>query len=301
MRSFLLRRAPAAAAALLVSATACQDVSAPQPLHPADLREHVVPSLAAQLTPEGRFPATAPEPQPYPQITAEEAREIALAWARIFGPYNRPYLEKGHGRAIDFAALEPVSPVWYAAAVYEPVEPELHHGYRNAFGPHYLLYLGQSGEPVLSMSVAAHTGVRVENGELVYPFESGNDVLAFGARHGQGFGFPVSPEQAVRIASIATGRRAAGAPVLLNPSREYHPPHARWRVTLERPVVARTASGRRVETREFFVGLRGEVVVPTLMQPDTVGGYPLVDGLRLVLQRRADRPVAFERGTPSGE
>ncbi len=296
MIPFLRRQGPALAV-LLVSAAACQDVSAPQPLYPGDLREHLVPAVAAQLTPEGRFPGIASEPLPYPQITAAEAQEIALSWARTYGPFNRPYLEQGHGRAIDFAALEPVSPVWYAAAVYEPVAPDVDPGYRNHFGPHYLLYLGRDGEPVLSVSVAAFTEVRIENGEPVYPLESGNDVLSFGVRHGAGFGFPVSPEQAVRIASRVTGRRVAGAPVLLNPSREYHPPHARWKVTLERPVAARTASGRRVEPRELFVGLRGEVVVPAALQPDTAGGYPLLRGGTLVLRRRAGRPVLFERAT----
>lgn len=300
MRPFPWRQSPALAV-LLAAAAACQDVSAPQPLHPADLREHLVPAVAAQLTPEGRFPVTAPEPLRYPQITGEEAQDIALAWARTYGPSNRAYLEQGHGRAIDFAALEPVSPVWYAAAVYEPVAPDVDPGYRNHFGPHFLLYLGRGGYPVLSVAVAAFTNVQVENGEPVYPPESGNDVLAFGARHGGGFGFPVSPEQAVRIASRTAGRRVAGAPVLLSPSREYHPPHARWKVTLEGPVAARTASGRRVEARELFVGLGGEVVVPAALQPDTAGGYPLLQGGSLVLRRRADRPVVFERATPVEE
>jgi hypothetical protein len=256
----------------------------------------VTADLAAQLTGDGRFPLTGPALEPYPQISRETAAEIALAWARTYGKFFRPTLERSHGRPIHFDALQVVSPVWYAAAVYEAVPAAAPRGYRNAFGPHYLLYLGVTGQPVLGVSVAAFAESSINaDGLLVDPPESGNEVIAYGVHPGWGFSMPVSAEQAVRIAALESGARASSVPELINPHRDYHPYHARWRVSLDRPIVVRPASGGPSRsTRELYVGAHGELMVAAAVQQDTAGPFPLNGGGRFHLRRRAERPALLE-------
>lgn len=276
---------------------ACNDQgSDPPPLDSGDIRTFVTAEVAQQLAPEGSFPLLPPDPEPYPQISRERGAEIALAWARTYGRFFRPYLERDHGRRIDFDALRVVSPVWYAGAVYEPVPANVHPGYRNAFGPHYILYLGSEGEPVLGVSVAAFAQSYVDaKGLLADPARSGNEVIAYGVPPGWGFSMPVSPEQAVRIVGTASGARAAEPPDLINPHRDYHPYHAKWKVSLERPVAVRTrAGGGTRTTREIYVGSRGELLVPRTVQPNEGGRLLLENGGQHDLRRRVERPVLFE-------
>lgn len=282
---------------------ACETHTAdPQPLHPGDIRTFVSPDVAAQLTSAGTFPLSAAAPEPYPQITRETAAVIALAWARTYGRYFRPTLERSHGRRIDFDALTVVSPGWYAAAVYAAAPPGAHPGIRNAFGPHYILYLGVGGEPVLGVSVAAFAESYIdEEGLLADPPQSGSEVIAYGVPPGWGYSMPVSAEQAARIAATATRARVAAVPELINPHRDYHPYHARWKVSLERAVAVQTRSGASRRFNEIYVGAHGEVLVPADTQEDTAGSFPLSGGGRFGLRRRPDRPVSFVSANPVPE
>ncbi|HEX2078988.1 MAG TPA: hypothetical protein VHG08_14795 [Longimicrobium sp.] len=299
MATSLFPRLHRAAKVLVCAASlaACGDQpSNPQPLDPGDIRTFVTAEVAAQLARDGHFPLRDPDPEPYPQISREQAAEIALAWARTYGKFFRPYLERDHGRRIDFDALTLVSPVWYAGAVYEPVPPDAHPGYRNAFGPHYILYLGSGGDPVLGVSVAAFAQSSVTpQGLLSHPDHSGNEVIAYGVPPGWGFSMPVSAEQAVRIAGASSGARAAETPELINPHQDYHPYHARWKVSLDRPVTVRGRSDGGIRsTRVIYVGAHGELLVPAAVQPDEGRQLPLENGGRSGLRRRVERPVLFQ-------
>jgi hypothetical protein len=276
--------------------------SAPQPLHPGDVRAFVTVDLAAQLTGDGRFPLTGPAPEPYPQVSPARAAEIAVAWSRTFGRFHGSYLERQHRRAIDFGTLEVVSPVYYAVGVYEAVPDDAPAGARNAFGPHYLVYLGTGGEPVLSVSVAAFTGAWVADGQLHYPTQHGRDVVAQGVNPSTGFGIPPSPEQAVRIASMTSGAQVRAVPELVRPHRDYLPHHARWRVVLDRPIRARERrTGRTRLTGEIYVGLRGETSIPADAQPGPADEVYGATGTAFRLVRRPGRPVAFEPADLSGQ
>lgn len=273
--------------------------SAAQPLHPGDVRTFVTPGVAAQLTPEGRFALGGPAPERYPQITPEKAAEIAVAWVRTFGRFHARYLEGQHGRPIDFNRLQVISPVYYAAAAYDPVPENASAGARNAFGPHYLLYLGVRGEPVLSVSVAAFTQAWVHGGELYVPRDYGGDVVGQGVSATMGFGAPPSPEQAVRIAGTAGGVRAAAVPELIMPHRDFMPHHARWRITLDQPMrVRERRTGRVQHTRELYVGLRGEMFVASPVQPGESDESADAAGQGFRLARREGRPVDFAPVVP---
>lgn len=288
-------RSPVMAVLVVVSGCERAPTASPTALLPGDLRPYTTDSLFAQLTPDGRFVLPPPTQEIYPQVTPERAAEIALAWARTFGPHHRGELERQHGRRIDLNVLRVGSPAYYATAAYEPVPPDLHPGRRNAFGPSYLLYLVSSdGTPVLTVGVAAFTEARVENGTLNYPMRHGRDVVAEGVSQDDGFSLPVSPEEAARIASSASGARAARVPELVMPHRDFAPQYARWKVILDRPVTVRLKSGPVISTREVYVGIRGEVVVPSATQPEGHDEYdpPTKKPYRLV--RRSMRPVVFE-------
>jgi hypothetical protein len=306
MRTFLSPRSYRSLCAFLalagVAACGADSSSAPIPLDAADIRAYVSPAVAAGLDGQNRFPQAHPESEKYPQITGEQAAEMAVAFARTFAPYIRPYLERQHGAGIDFHSLEVVSPAYYAATPYRDIPEEMHPGLRNGLGPYYLVYLGRDGAPVLSVGVAAFTGAKVEGGRLVLPVYSGADIEAQGVRRGEGFSMPFSPENAVRHVAAATGSRAAAVPELVMPDHEFVPQYARWKITLDRPVqahVSRTRQGR--QTREVYVGLRGELSIPADAQPERITQVDGPTGRRFEVGRKPERPTAFERVTLAGQ
>ena len=282
-------------AVLLCMALAACDRSAstPEPLTVDNLQASITPELARELGPDGRFILPAPPHESYPQITAEEAAAQALAFTRKFAPFSRPYLEREHGRRIDFAALTIGSPAYYAASPYDPVPARYSPGFRNGFGPHYLVYLVEGDRPVLSVAVAAFGESQIVDGELRLPMIGGMEFTPAGIRPGDGFSMPLSPEAAVHRVSSLTGARASALPELVMPYHEFAPQFARWKITLDRPVSARTRSdGSTRSTREVYVGLRGEIAVPADDQPSEVKSFE-PGGERYTIPRRANRPVMF--------
>ncbi len=283
----------------LVFVAGCGDkLGSPRALDAGDLRAAITDEVARGLGPDGCFqPGRIPD-EAYLQITPERAADIALAWARTFGQYVRGEMERRHGKPIDFAALRVGSPAYYAAAVYEPVPRDVHPGFRNAFGPQYLVYLVDDEGPVFSVAVAAFTEAYVESGKLVLPAHGGMEVVPLAIPSGRGRYMPVTPEQAALIVSRATAGHVASVPELFTPGRGYHPQHSRWKVTLDRPVRARGVSTGVVRaTREVYVGLRGEITMPMEAQP---AGTEIFDRDRkkmVPVPRRSARATAFERVT----
>ncbi|HEX2080290.1 MAG TPA: hypothetical protein VHG08_21490 [Longimicrobium sp.] len=271
--------------------------SLPVALHPDDLHSYVTPELAQSITPDGRLVLAPPESGAYPQITEGRAIELAVAFNNTFTHSTLGRLEADHGRQIKPAELRIGSPAYFAATPYQPVPASAHAGLRNAFGPYFLIYLvDAAGTPVLSLAVAGYSEAMVENGRVRFPQNYGNDFFVQAVRLGEGFVAPPSPEQAVRLASLATGARVAAVPELVLPSRNYHPVHAHWRVTLDREVTARGRdSGEQRRTRTVFVGLRGQVSVPARQQPDGDEVFDASAGESFRLMRRPEHLLAFER------
>lgn len=276
--------------------------AAPEPLWPEDVRPYLTAATAAELTPEGRFVLPPPPPEPYPQITAEQARELAVAWARTFGRYHSKYLERDHGGPIDFFGLEAAAPPYYAASSYEPVGPEAHPGMRNSFGPYFLVYLVDNGRPIINLAVAAFTESTVEQGEMRMVVSKGGDFIHEAVPEGQGFVMPLSAERAAQIAAEATGSLVAAVPELVLPELRYSAHHARWKVLLDRPVNARLIRTGTVRmTSEVYVGLRGEVTIPAVVQPPGSAVYDPSRRVQVQIRRRAGRPVLFERVSIPGQ
>jgi hypothetical protein len=266
-----------------------------EPLHPEDVRLYITQELAGSLTPDGRFILAEPPEEPYPQMTADMAGEIAVAFARTFGPMVRNYLETDHGRPIDFESLRVGSPAYYAATPLDPVPAHFSPGNRNAHGPFYLVYLvAPSGVPVLSVSVAAFSEAWIENGRLRFPTFHGADVHGVGVPIGQGFQMPFSPEQAARLVSQATGGRVTRAPEFVLATYPYSAWYSRWRIVLDQPVTVRGPSGEIRAVREIFVGLRGEMTIPAAIQPPHHRVADLMSNTSANLRRRPHLPMAFD-------
>jgi hypothetical protein len=118
-RSRTRGRPPTLALAVL-AALACtgDETAAPTATTLVDIRSVVTPSLAATLTSEGTFSdVVATGEAGRAVITAARAKELALAYMRQFGPYVRDYVERAHGRRVDFAALSAESVFWLPRAL----------------------------------------------------------------------------------------------------------------------------------------------------------------------------------------
>ncbi|CAA9299210.1 MAG: hypothetical protein AVDCRST_MAG89-336 [uncultured Gemmatimonadetes bacterium] len=290
-------RAALSSAAWLVILAGCGDeLAAPQPLSPGNFRTAVTQEVAARLGAGDRFVLPDPPREPYAQVSAEAAAEIAVAWSRTFGQYVRGEFERIHGKPIDFQSLRVGAPAYYANAAYEPVAADVHPGIRNGIGPQYLVYLVDDEGPVISIAVAAFGQSRVEGGRLILPSAGGMEVVPNPLPRDAGFFAPLSPEQAAALANRATGMRVSAVPELVMPGRGFHPQHARWRVSLERPVAARVGSraGDHL-TREVYVGLRGTMSLPAQAQPAESSEFDPSTQRHYRVVRRAGRPVSFER------
>jgi hypothetical protein len=234
-------------------------------------------------------------------VSPKRAQELALAFARTFGPYFRGTFEREHGQSINLETLQVGSPAYYAETPFRLLPEDVHPGLRNWYGPYYMVYLASpDGTPVLVVGVSGSTEAWIENGRLRFPLQYGNDFYTEGVRLGEGFAKPLSPEQAVRRVGEATGVPVSALPELFRPDHEHHPVFARWKVTLDRPVAVRSqASQSTQQVRELYVGLRGEFSVPSAVQPAELNDSDFMTKTTIRVPVRADRPVAFEPVTIS--
>jgi len=186
-----------------------------------------VHSIAGRL-PVGSMPVEG-------NITEAEAAQLALTFARQFGPFNRSIYERAVGRSVNFNALTAHPRVLLTHSQYQPVSDLYSMPSRNALGSYYLVTLTEAERPVLSVAVSALAGdVQVLNGRLVPPKVYGNEFVMLPLWNG--IEYPMSPESAVRLAAERTRRRVSELPVLLAPSAasRWAPQYAIWRVVLER-------------------------------------------------------------------
>lgn len=290
------RTAVGAAAWLAVLAACSDELAAPQALSPGNLRTAVTQEVALTFGAGDRFVLPDVPRETYAQVSGEEAAEIAVAWSRTFGQYVRGEFERLHGKPIDFQSLRVGAPAFYAHAAYEPVAADVHPGIRNGIGPQYLVYLVDDEGPVISIAIAAFNQARVEGGRLILPSAGGMEVVPSPLPRDAGFNAPLSPEQAAALVNRATGVRVNAVPELVMPGRGFHPQHARWRVSLERPVPARVSSRAGDHpTSEVYVGLRGQITLAAQAQPAESSEFDPSTQRHYRVVRRPGRPVSFER------
>lgn len=234
---------------LVVLATACDtSIQAPanQSSGSVDVSRYVTDSVLASVGSTGQFETEPAAPEPIAQITPEVARVQAVAAARAFGPGLRSYLEREHGKPIDFSALS-ATRVYYATSAYEQDTPaDVHRAVRKLLGPYYMVVLSQGSEAAVSVAVSAYnTDITVdEKGQLQQlSVEQGQDFRLKAINPAVADGLPLSPERAVQIASTAVGQRISGPPRLQLPLSREIPQAAWWRTPLERALTIRDSNG----------------------------------------------------------
>ncbi|HEX2092730.1 MAG TPA: hypothetical protein VHG28_10025 [Longimicrobiaceae bacterium] len=260
------------------------------------LATNVLPNLHT----DGTFRLPEAPAGAHPRISSAQAIELAKGAVRRIAPFLRPRLEEQHGGPIVFEALTADSRAFFAGSPYVDVPADVHLGLRNLHGPYYLIYFRTvSGEPVLSVAVAAHTQASYRNGHIVTGFEDGNDFILQGIPSGKGEIAPVLPERAVEIVGSALGAKIVAVPELIAPDRGYAPQFARWRISMDRPIVVRgKETGEQRAVRELFVGLGGRMEAPKGEQPATIQLEKIGRVPEEGIARRPDTPVVFEEVEP---
>ena len=239
---------------------------------PARMTEFVTGDAALNLNGAGRFNLQTSGPSTgVPAISAERAGELALANVRTYASFFRSSWEKDRGAPIDVGALQVDPRILYAETPYAVFPEGYHPAYRRSFGPYYLVRLVSGTTPVLLVAVSAYgTDVQIErNGTVSLPAIGGDEFFEHAISASATSGFrPISPEEAVATVGRLTGARTNEVPELVLRGLHHHPATALWKVSLDRAVEVRGASGtRRLATATIYVGPAGRLFIPADAQP----------------------------------
>jgi hypothetical protein len=273
-------RLAVAALSLALGTTGCRDeATVADPVPPIDqVLPYVAGDAARDIADDGRFdlPPAAP-PSHVPIITPERAREIAMADIRSFGRFFVQSWEKKRGEPIHLESLHAEERVVFARTPYGVFPDGFHPAFRRYHGPHYLVTLSDGRNPILVAAVAAYgTDVGINEKGLFAPrLDTGGEVeIAVLPRDTGRWDF-AGPERAVERMGRRVGARVTRTPELVWMGRPYHPYWVAWKMSLDRGVAVRsTRNGRRLSTRELYVGPGRRILVPAESQPPfiEVGG-----------------------------
>lgn len=222
------------------------------------------------------------------EITTARAAELAVAFAAKYGPYMRAVIERAAGVPIDFSRLQPLGRVFLAASPYEPLPARYSRAKARTVGAYYVVTLAQDGVPIVAVTVTAlGSDIALDRGKLRMAPRRGNEFRMVPV--GQNREFPMSPENAVRLASEQTGALARELPQLVAPAAGTFTAHySRWRVVLDRQV--RTLEG--TETDTVYVDWTGRTEARSVLdtRPDTVSSSLAYDQSAFEQVGLASRP-----------
>jgi hypothetical protein len=313
-------------AVLLTGCGGRDELTAPPPPPPA-IQTSVTATAAAALGTNTQF--AFPDAQMHPdELSGQQARAIAEAWARTHGPMIRQSLEEEHGAAIDFGALRACGRAFYAESPFEPLDPSVHPSVQNHFGSKWLIGLCNRYERLaVSVAVAVSaTRLRIEDGSLRVSNSPGSEIFAMGIPSDWDSPVGMSPERAVAHAA-ASGRLVTAVPRLIGASpSEAYAQGALWLVSLNGEARLRNVrSGRERRTATVYIGVGNRVGTaratsgaqandPLDVQPDVVpvsysdptapssasGPRNPPPTVTVTARRRSDIPIRFERAAIEG-
>lgn len=248
--------------------TSCRDlaeITAPEPT--SDELSKAVAGEAASVLAGGKFVLSPPEATKAEQITSVEAVQLAVAWAKQFGPLIRSSLEEERGGRIRFDRLQPCGRPLYAVNGFQEPPLDILPSVRRSIGPWWILTLCDGGAPSLSVAVSAWaTELTIEQGRILFPTNGGAEFWGAGIPVGHVGEFPLSPERAAYSTSAQTGRRVTSIPYLVAGFNSLGNPHyARWQWRLDEVVSVDTDNTRGKVTRELLVGRSQAVGRPETM------------------------------------
>lgn len=290
---------------------------------PAAVRFAVSGSAANAIGADGQIQLAAPVIGADSEVTAAQAVTFASLWTRDFAPMTRTWLERTHGAAIAFNALNSCGRPLYARSAFEAPPQNIPGPYRRFTGPWWLVtFCDPAGSPTVSIAVSAWaTDLSVQSGKLHFPKISGTELVAVGVPVGHTGEYPMAPEAAIVTAAHMTGSRISEIPELITPLQSDGPPQlARWHLTLEGPSTVTTST--RVHTvRDVFVSpthVGGTDIVTSVAAPaqpasvemnwspvPVIGESNVSYVARAIMQtvrvaRRADTPARVEPILTSG-
>ena len=218
-------------------------------------RAAVTGAAAAALRPEGTFELPDSVVHPPGQLSREDAQLVADDYLRTIGSGYGGIWSKDHGAPIETRALVRCGPPLYARSAYQPITAEVSPMTRRMLGPHWVVAFCEQGKPSAILTFSAlTTDLRASSREVRMHALSEADFMSFGypaAANPDMF----SPEGAAQIAFARTGRRVRTVPDLINSLPPESAAVPRWRVTLESPVVVRSATDTTRRSRStLFVG-----------------------------------------------
>ena len=302
--------------------TACSSNGGPTAIGPPTVsREWVTGAAAEALGPNGRFVFPHPPDGGSFAITEANAREQAVAWARLVATTSSgSALEQDFGGKIPFADLRDCHSAVFAQSAYGPLPDTIPRWLVNAYGPYWLVRLcAPSGDIPVVVAVSVTSEFSVADGQLEPPLSAatmGNEFRTVATPRGTSpFRlFPLEPEAAVAFAFRKTGRRVSEVPRFVQRVADYGRPDpfyaqfGYWRLTLESSVHGvGTVSGAEYDTRQVAVYWPGGAANDTTLQvalaaqtdtalyvpytvPDTGGGQPTRATVRVPVRA----PYLFE-------
>lgn len=217
----------------------------------------VTPSVAAHIGADGKFDLTSMAGlSQFPEITSQQAIQLAATWIKQFGPLHTRWLEKFHGAPIDFHKLVVCGRPLYARSAFQELPSDVPATFRRTYGPWYLVTAcSADGSPTVSIAVSAWaTELTVANGRIYFPSYSGNEFFSLGIPAGHVGEFPSSPEAAVAVAG--QHGLVSAVPELVMPVNTSGPPQAAsWHITLAAPALLHGLQSGAVSATELYVGL----------------------------------------------
>ena len=267
---------------VLAAGIACDhDATSPIPEPTRErLLESVTPDVALAVGGDGRFQLVSPVNTGRPQITGQQAADLAMAVAKFNISTNPSRVNEERGAIISFARLFPCQAPLYAAAAFQRLEiddaTQAAHPLQKGIGPFWLVRLCGSDGPELNIAVSAYStdlGIRPDGG-VEFPAIGGGDFLAQGIPALREKDELPSAESAVVLVAGLSGRLIAAVPELITPffRNGEVPQDARWHLHLDAPTKLRTTAGQLLETQEVYVSrIRAggsRIWVATSIQPD---------------------------------
>lgn len=286
-----------ALAALL--AGGCRDVGPSQSRSTVPIdRGYLTGAAAAALGPDNQFNLAAATSLNGERIISErQAKRLAMAFLRTFGPAFRSAWEADRGAPINLAQLSPAPRAYFAQSPYGKVpRDDVHPADRRRVGPYYLVTLLEGDNPAVQMAVSAlATDFDIRrNGLLQSPLFTGMDFISEGIPPSGDLYSPLSPEEAVELVGKSTGALVQSVPELVLGDKDDSPLFARWRIDLDREVAADVGSNTPVARgRTIYVSpLRSKRFAVA-----TSTGL-MVQNVRMAKRDVSERSTEFEVGVP---
>jgi hypothetical protein len=215
--------------------------------------EWVAGRAAAALDDRGhfRFPSDAPE---VGQVDASRADALGDAFEQTFGSFLvGTYDQDRGGSPIDIDGLTGCGRTYLAISPYADLPAGSPANVTRFVGTQWMVSLCNGPLPVISVAVSVYASDVQLQQRIIASQPAPNDFSD--AAIPVGGSIPISPERAVQIAALATGRRITEVPELVLPSTPHAPQLARWRLILDRPVMVRgLQSGKLRASSELLVG-----------------------------------------------